>query len=452
MFCFIQLSQIMPGLVMAAQLILALSILIILHEAGHYFVARFFGIRVEKFYLFFDAWGFKLIHFKKGDTEYGIGWLPLGGYVKIAGMIDESMDKEQMALPPKPDEFRSKPAWQRLLVMLGGVTVNLILGITIFWMLNFIYGRTFVPISKWKDGIVPNEAFKQLGVKAGDKIVKVGNKVVETDADLQSTQVIYGNTDLTIDRGGKTIIIHIPGDFSKKLGDGNSGGLLFTPRMRPMVDSLIPNLGGYNAGLKKGDIITGVNQEKIEFYDELQSVLKQHKNEQVNVYFIRKESPKILTVKLDTGGKIGFYPDFSLLLNRDTQHYAIIPALTHGVPMAFQAVGDQAQALGKMAKREISPQQLSGPIGIAKVFGPVFEWYKFWRITGVLSMILAFMNILPIPALDGGHVFFLLIEMVKGKPLSDKFLENAQVVGFFILVGLMVFIFGNDIFKMFGHH
>jgi regulator of sigma E protease len=441
----------MPGLVMAAQLLMALSILIILHEAGHYFVARFFGIRVEKFYLFFDAWGFKLFHFKKGDTEYGIGWLPLGGYVKIAGMIDESMDKEQMALPPKPDEFRSKPAWQRLLVMLGGVTVNLILGITIFWMLNLFYGQSYIPISRWyKDGIVPGAAFKEIGIKPGDKIIKVGNKIVEKESDLRSMDVLYGNVDLTVVRGAETLIIHVPGDFAKKIGDKNSSDFFFLPRIRPVVDSLLPSGGGFKAGLKKGDQITGVNQNKIEFFDELQETLKNYKNQQINLYFIRNQSPMILPVQLDTAGKMGFLVE-NHLIKSDTQHFGFFPALTHSLPMAFGAIGDQAKALGKMARGEIKTKQISGPIGIAKIYGANFDWVNFWRITGVLSMILAFMNILPIPALDGGHVLFLLVEMVKGKPLSDKFLENAQMVGFFLLIGLMVFIYGNDILKLFIH-
>ena len=450
MFCVIQFSNFLPGLIMTAQILMSLAILIILHEAGHFFSSRFFGIRVEKFYLFFDAWGIKLFHFKKGDTEYGIGWLPLGGYVKIAGMIDESMDKEQMALPPKPDEFRSKPAWQRLIVMVSGVTVNLILGIFIFFILNLLYGQTYIPISEFKDGIVPGEAFKSLGILPGDKIIKVGKKVVTRESDLHSSDLIYGNIDLLVDREGKSLILHVPGNFSEKLGDSKNIESLFFPRFKPVVDSLSPSGGAYRSGLKKGDQIVGIEQTSTVFFDQLQETLKSYKNKDVKVEILRNHLPLIIPVQLDTAGKMGFYPELSGIKTR-TEHFGFFPALAKSIPTAFGFIGDQAKAIGKMAKGEIKTKQMSGPIGIAKLFGDHYDWYNFWRLTGVLSMILAFMNLLPIPALDGGHVLFLLIEMVKGKPLSDKFLENAQMVGFFILVGLMVFVFGNDIIKLITH-
>jgi len=450
MYLFIQISQIMPVLVMAAQLLMALAILIILHEAGHFFMARLFGIRVEKFYLFFDAWGFKLFHFKKGDTEYGIGWLPMGGYVKIAGMIDESMDKEQMALPPKPDEFRSKPAWQRLLVMLGGVTINLILGIFIFWMLTLLYGKSDTPISSLKDGLNPGKEFRKLGMLPGDKIKKIGKKEVVNFSDLHSADLIFGGIDLLIDRNGRDTTIHVPTVFSKKMNKKNIEDFSLYPRVRTLVGTVVPKEGGFRAGLRKGDLIVGAEQTKVTFQDELQTVLKQYKNKEISLYIVRKGGDMVLPVQLDSAGRIGFIPDVSYI-KVETKHFGFFPALAQSLPTAFGAIGDQAKGLGKIVKGEVGHEQLSGPFGIAENFGGTFDWFRFWSLTGLLSMILAFMNILPIPALDGGHVLFLLIEMVKGKPLSDKFLENAQMVGFFILVGLMVFIFGNDILKMFSH-
>ncbi len=444
MFAIIQLSHITPGLIMTAQILLSLAILIILHEGGHFFAARFFGIKVEKFYLFFDAWGIKLFHFKKGDTEYGIGWLPLGGYVKIAGMIDESMDKEQMALPPKPDEFRSKPAWQRLIVMVGGVTVNLILGIFILFILNLTTGQQYIPISEFKDGIVPGKSLSKIGLKVGDKIIKIGNKIVEKESDLMSSDLLYGNVDLLLERDHRNILVHVPGNFSQYLDDSKDMEPLITPRIRTVVDSVLPNSGAFKAGLIKQDLVVGVEQTKVSFIDELNSYLKNYKNKMVKVFVIRNNNPMVMSMQVDSAGKMGFRPDLSFLKVK-TEHYGVFSAFSRSIPTAFRFIGDQAKAIGKIAKGEIKTKQLSGPIGIAQVFGGNFDWYRFWRLTAMLSMILAFMNLLPIPALDGGHVLFLLIEIVKGKPLSEKFLEVAQIVGFFLLVGVMTFVFGNDI-------
>ncbi len=458
MYCFISFAGFYQGLTMGVQLLMGLAILIILHEGGHFFAARLFGIRVEKFYLFFDAWGFKLFHFKKGDTEYGLGWLPLGGYVKIAGMIDESMDKEQMALPPKPDEFRSKPAWQRLIVMLGGVTVNLVLGIMIFWILNMVYGQTFVPISAFKYGIVPGKAFRAIGIKPGDKILKVGNKIVERESDLRSPDLLFGNTDLLVERGQEKLTIHVPPKFMESLesnhskkGEDPSSEPLFYARFVPVVDSLLATGGAYKAGIMKGDQITGINQTKLTFFDELQETLKSYKNQVVEVSVLRQQNQSLkLSVKLDTAGKLGFVPKLGMI-KEQTEHFGFLPALAKSIPSAFGFIGDQAKAFGKMARGEIKIDQLSGMPSIAKLYGSSFDSYKFWRLTGVLSMILAFMNLLPIPALDGGHVLFLIVEMVRGRPLSEKFLENAQIVGFVLLVSLMLFVNGHDILKLFIH-
>lgn len=437
----------MNVVIMVLQVLLGLAILIVLHELGHFVAARAFGIRVEKFFLFFDAWGVKLFSFKRGDTEIGVGWLPLGGYVKIAGMIDESMDKEQMALPAKPDEFRSKPAWQRLIVMLAGVAVNVVLGVVIFWILTMRYGEPYIPMSEYAYGIVPGQALTEVGLKPGDRILKVGSKTVKKDNDLYTSDLFYGNINLSVLRQNQEINVFIPANFVDKMTKAGSRQDLFMPRMRAVVDSIVPNGRAAAAGLIKYDQIQSVNGIQTPFIDEFQAVLKQNKGKEVTMVVMRKNQPVNLHGTPDTSGRLGFV-NMIPLFKVQHENYSLFQAFHVGAGRAFSVVSDNAKAFSKVAKREMSPQALSGPIGIAKIYGTHFDWARFWLITGMLSMALAFINILPIPALDGGHAFFLLIEMIKGKPLSVKFLETAQMVGFFIIMGLMIFMFGNDIFKL----
>ncbi len=437
----------MNGLIMAGQLLLGLSILVILHELGHFLAARAFGIKVEKFYLFFDAWGFKLFSYKKGDVEYGVGWLPLGGYVKIAGMIDESMDTEQMAQPAQPWEFRSKPAWQRLIVMLGGIIVNVIVGIIIFWILTFKYGVTYTPNSAVVNGIQVGKIAADIGLKNGDKILAInGNKVIRFE-ELKSSKVLMGNTTLTVIRGDQTIEIKVPGDFLNKVADGKS--LFVEPRLKTIVDSLMAGYGAEKAGIQVGDRITAVDGVPVNFQDEVKPIALKKKGETVAVSVDRKGQPLQFNVKVDTSGAIGFYGHFNEI-QRKTISYGFFAALPVGVDMAWNTFADNAKGIGKMVTGKVSARNISSPIGIAKVYGSTFDWVKFWTLTGLISMALAFMNLLPIPGLDGGHVVFLLIEMVQRKPVSEKVLEKAQIVGFVLLIGLMVFAFGNDILKIFG--
>jgi regulator of sigma E protease len=440
----------MDVLVMIGQLLLGLSILIVLHELGHFWAARAFGIKVEKFYLFFDAWGFKLFSIKYKDCEYGIGWLPLGGYVKIAGMIDESMDKEQMAEEPKPWEFRSKPAWQRLIVMLGGVTVNVILGIFIFWMLTFKYGETYVPISEVKNGIAPGIVGKEIGLKAGDQVVAVnGNALVRFD-DLRSSEVLLGNNStLTVIRDGLEKEILVPSNILNTVADYGMAEFV-TPRLKYAVDSVVVGSNAGKAGLKKGDVIYAIEGKEVVFFDQLQSVLKEHKNSSIIASINRNGEHIELPIQVTEEGTIGFgakYEDIKL----ETLHYGFFESLPVGASKAWGSLIDNAKGLGKVLNGDVKANKaFSGPVEIArKLYGGTWDWVKFWTITGLLSMALALMNLLPIPALDGGHAVFLLIEMVKGKPLSDKFMERAQIVGFVLLASLMVFVLGNDIFKAF---
>ena len=437
----------MDGLIMAVQMLAALSILIVLHEAGHYVAARAFGIKVEKFYLFFDAWGVKLFKFRKGDTEYGIGWLPLGGYVKISGMIDESMDTEQLSKPPQPWEFRSKPAWQRLIVMLAGVFVNVVLGIIVFWMLTLKYGETYLPASEVKYGIVAHEVAQEIGLQTGDKVLAIDGEPLERFDDLLSPDVLLGNTILTVQRGTEKLEITIPPDFLNSLAEGGRDSFL-DPRFEFFIDRVVPGSNAEKAGLQENDRILAVDGEQVRFLDQVQAALASRKSQEVQLTVLRDSDTTQLAAMTDETGALGFYSR-PVGLETKTIKYGFLEALPKSISRSFNTLALQVRSFGKLFKGDLDPQKtLSGPIGIAQQFGAEFNGLNFWTLVGLLSLVLAFMNILPIPALDGGHAMFLLIEMVKGEPLSDKFLERAQIVGFVILLALMVFVFGNDILNI----
>jgi regulator of sigma E protease len=441
---------------MVGQLILGLSILVILHELGHFVAARAFGIKVEKFYLFFDAWNIKLFKFNYKGVEYGIGWLPLGGYVKIAGMIDESMDTDQLAGPPQPWEFRSKPAWQRLIVMLGGVTVNIVLGILIFWMLTLKYGESYVPNNNVKYGIVPGIVGKEIGLKAGDKITAINGKPLLRFDDLISSKVLMGNTQLTVNRDGHDTTVKVPANILNDVSDFGIGEFVKL-RTKFAIDSVVANSYAAKAGLLKGDSIKAVNGVAITFWDEMGTEVKKYKNKEVKLLVKRHNDTLSLTSQVNKEGTLGFANgDYGVALTRDepaikTIKFGFVGALPVGASKAWGTFSDNAKGLGKVFKGEVKAgKAFTGPVGIATLFGSHIDWGHFWSLVGLLSMALALMNLLPIPALDGGHALFLIIEMIKGKPLSDKFLERAQIVGFVILVTLMVFVFGNDILKHVG--
>ena len=441
----------MNGLIMVAQLLLGLSILVILHELGHFLAARAFGIKVEKFYLFFDAWGFKLFSIKRGDVEYGIGWLPLGGYVKIAGMIDESMDKAQMALPPKPWEFRSKPAWQRLIVMLGGVFVNIVVGIFIFWMLTFKFGETYIANSSVRSGINPGSIGKEIGLKQGDRVIAVnGKKVIRFD-ELLSSKVLLGNTTLTISREGKAIDIKIPDNILNKVSDlGIEEFISRTPLITSTIDTVVAGRPAFKIGMKKGDRIVAVNGTPVKYNVDVIKEMRKLKSKTVNVEADRAGQRMTFMVPTDTAGTIGIGFNVNEI-KEETINYGFFQALPIGVNQAWISFSDNGKGIWKVLTGKIKANKaFSGPVAIAqKVYGGVWIWSHFWASTALISIALAFMNLLPIPALDGGHVVFLIVEMIKGKPLGDKFMEGAQMVGFVMLLCLMVFVLGNDIFKAF---
>jgi len=452
----------MEGLIMAGQLILGLSILVTLHEFGHFITAKWFKMRVEKFYLFFDflfpipsLLNFALFKKKIGDTEYGLGWFPLGGYVSIAGMIDETQDADKLAKTPEPWEFRAKPAWQRLIVMLGGVIVNIITGIVIFVSLTYSNGENFISKNELnKNGIVALEVGQELGLKTGDKIIKVNGKDYEQLADLRSPEVLLGdNSSYTILRDGKELIIKIPSNFIEKLSDKKAAFIepISTFKIGEVVapepgDPQTELLAAYPAGLRVGDYVTAVNKQPIHFYHELREALKKEAGNPIQMAINRNGKIDTLEMTVNKEGKIGIFPE--LLIKIDHKDFTFGESIGLGTSRAFSVITDNIRGFKKIATGDVSASKaLSGPIGIAQMFGGVWDWTRFWTLTGLLSMALAFMNILPIPALDGGHAIFLIYEILTGKPASEKVLERAQQIGMMILLALMAYTFGNDIFK-----
>lgn len=438
----------MSVLIMAGQLILGLSILVILHEFGHFIAARAFGIKVEKFYLFFDAWGVSLFKFNYKGVEYGIGWLPLGGYVKIAGMIDESMDTDQLAGPPQPWEFRAKPAWQRLIVMLGGIIVNIIVGIFIFWILTIRFGETYTPNANIKYGIVPGQIGLKMGLLPGDKINAVNGKPIVRFEDLISSKVLLDKTVLNVQRGTQTLDVKVPPTILNDLSDlGIEEFINRIPRVKFAVDTVAHKSGADLAGLKRGDSILAINGKATTYFDEMQSQLRANKGKSVQLTIKHSDSLQRLNANVNKEGILGFKP--KVILPKDTTiKYGLIGSLPIGATKAWSMFTDNAKGIAKIFTGQVKARKaISSPIGIAVMFGSHVDWIRFWSLVGFLSMVLALTNLLPIPGLDGGHTVFLLIEMIKGKPLSDKFLERAQIVGFVLLISLMVFAFGNDIVK-----
>ncbi len=438
------------------QFILSLSLLIVLHEFGHFLPAKIFKTRVEKFYLFFDAWGRKFFSFKKGDTEYGIGWLPLGGYVKISGMIDESMDKEQMKKPPQPWEFRSKPAWQRLIIMLGGVTVNFILAIVIYIGMAYFYGDKYLPNQDIKDGVMVTDSIGyKLGLANGDKILKVDDETINNFSDIQM-KILFGKT-ITLKRADSTFTIAIPNNFISQIIDANQKQFigLRIPFVIGSISKESPNL---NRGLKLKDEVIAINDIPIHYFDEVSAVLKKFKGEEAVVSVKRVGAVKDLNLKITDEGKLGVslyqftYGDLEKLnlYNFETKKYSLVQS----IPVGLHKSKDKMMSYVKQLKAIFNPDTgaykgVGGFIAIGSIFPSTWDWQAFWSITAFLSLILGFMNLLPIPALDGGHVMFTLFEIITRRKPSDKFLEYAQIAGFVILIALLLFANGNDIYKLF---
>ncbi|MBI3501449.1 MAG: RIP metalloprotease RseP [Bacteroidetes bacterium] len=444
----------MEILIKASQLILSLSILVVLHELGHFIPSKLFKMRVEKFYLFFDPW-FSLFKIKKGDTEYGIGWIPLGGYVKISGMIDESMDKEQMKKPAEPWEFRSKPAWQRLIVMVGGVTMNLILAMGIYAMLLFTFGEKYLPTANLKDGIWCIDSLAEdVGFRNGDKIISVDGKNVENFQNVIH-EMLYGKN-VQINRNGKDTTLVIPKDFIEKLVDKRAPFLF--PRIPFYIGGFSENSNAEKAGIKKKDHILALNDSTINYYDEFRTRMAGKKNSQVKLTVKRGEETLVISVMADSTGKIGVAPAFidfkelrkEKIYDFNVTQYGFFQSFPAGIHKAIEKLTDYIRQFKLIFNFKTGAYKGVGSfISIGDLFPPQWEWEPFWELTAVLSIVLAFMNILPIPALDGGHVLFLLYEVITRRKPSDKFLEYAQYVGMFLLISLMVYALGNDIFRIF---
>nr|WP_319401326.1 RIP metalloprotease RseP [uncultured Carboxylicivirga sp.] len=431
----------------AVQLILSLSILVILHEFGHFFFARLFKIRVEKFYLFFDPW-FSLFKFKKGETEYGVGWLPLGGYVKIAGMIDESMDKEAMAQPAQPWEFRSKPAWQRLLVMVGGVVVNFITALFIFWMILYTWGESYMPVESAKYGLYYHEIGHQIGLKDGDIVLKVDDFKVESSGDIARLILFEDAKTLTVKRGDVIITVNIPTGYDQTYLKNEVKDFAGV-RMPVVVGEVMKNSNASEAGLLAGDSIVSINNESTAFFNDFTNVMQNQKGKAIELGIYRNGQPITLHAQVTDNGTIGFDAGGATGFADIKRHkYGFWEACPKGIKMGFDTLINYVKQMRLIFTKE-GAKQVGGFGAMGKLFPSNWNWFIFWSNTALISVILAFMNILPIPALDGGHVLFLLYEIVTGRKPGDKFMEYAQVTGMILLLGLLLFANGNDIFKLF---
>lgn len=435
----------------AGQLLLSLSILVILHEFGHYITARWFKCRVEKFYLFFDPW-FSLFKKKIGDTEYGLGWLPLGGYVKIAGMIDESMDKEAMSLPAQPWEFRSKPAWQRLIIMLGGIIVNVLLAILIFSLVLYKWGDSKIPMSSLKHGVaIQDSLLYQVGFRSGDKIISIDGKSADF-LDDAAYKVFTGKSAI-VDRNGVQIPLNFPANLIGKLVESKRrSGSLITPRVPAIIDFIDKNAPVKKAGLQKGDIITSIDSQAVHFFDEMKTLLAASKGNTVQVGITRSGQNLVLQTTLMPEKKLGVLPildekklDSMQVLKLIHNEYSLAASFPAGAALTKEKlVGYVDQFRLIFDSKTEAYKGLGGFKAMANAFPGVWHWESFWRLTALLSIILAFMNLLPIPALDGGHVMFTLYEMITGRKPHEKFLEYAQIAGMIFLLSLMVLANAND--------
>ncbi len=435
----------MEILIKAGQLILSLSILVVLHEGGHFLPAKLFGTRVERFYLFFNPW-FSLFKVKKGDTEYGIGWVPLGGYVKIAGMIDESMDTEQVQKAPEPYEFRAKPAWQRLIIMLGGVTVNLLLGMAIYAMILFLWGQRELPVEHVQYGVHCDSLMYDMGFEEGDRILRIDGKKPANFSAIGKELLLDNAKTVTIERDGKRKKLSLPGDLKEKLLSKNVQQP-FQFRFPVVIDSVVPGKPAEKAGFRSNDSIVTVNGKNTAFWNDLMRVLQKNKGEKVNVGVYRNGRKKELEVSVTQKGKMGFYPKRpEEFLQFERKKYGFFRAIPAGIELAITTLTGYVASL-KLIFTPEGAEQVGSFLTIGNLFPGSWDWHQFWQLTALLSIILAFMNLLPIPALDGGHVVFLLYEMVSGKAPGQKFMEIAQITGMIILFAILALAFRNDFMK-----
>ena len=453
----------MDILIKVAQLMLSLTILVFLHELGHFIPSKLFKVRVSKFYVFFDflfplpnILKFSILKKKVGETEYGIGWFPFGGYVQIDGMVDESMDTEKLNEPPQPWEFRSKPAWQRLIIMIGGVTVNVLLAMAIYSGILMAWGQQYLPMKNATNGIMVTDTLStELGLKNGDFILSVNEKPIEDFNEFTKVILIENAQTIEIKRDNRDTVLTVPAGFvSKVISErSRSKSLQFiAPRFPVEVAQLIPGSNADKAGLLPNDRIVGINEQSTIFFDELTDALKLHKGEEVNVQIVREGVNSTLQVLVDSTGRIGFAPDMNLSKYYDITvvKYGFFAAIPAGIKLAFSTLDSYIKQMKLLFNGTAKMSESLGGFGtIANAFGSQWDWLSFWNMTALISIILAVMNMLPIPALDGGHVMFLIYEMIFRKPPPLKFMEYAQMLGMAILLFLMLYANGLDIFRYF---
>ncbi|MBG9376320.1 RIP metalloprotease RseP [Panacibacter sp. DH6] len=441
--------------IQALQFILSFSIIVTLHELGHFLTARWFKCRVEKFYLFFNPW-FSLWKKKIGETEYGLGWVPFGGYVKISGMIDESMDKEQMKLPPQPYEFRAKPAWQRLIIMLAGIIVNLILGFLIYAMMLWHWGEEYIPTNKMTYGIAADSLSQSIGLRSGDKIIAADGEYVDKFEKIRMNVLLNSTKSLTVDRNGEKVNITIPEDFSSKLIHFKDVGYIGLRMPFLGIDSLASDTSAAaKAGIKANDKVLSVNGKPVTYFDEFRSVVIANKKKPVNMVLLRGADTVQVTVNIPGSGMIGIANKINeKVLDSLFEVKKIDYSFGESIPAAFRKSYETLESYWLQLKLIFGGkvnlnESLGSVFSIGKMYSTTWDWFTFWERTAFFSLVLALMNLLPIPGLDGGHALFTLIEMISGRKPSDKFMEYAQMVGMVLLLGLMAYALGLDIFRMF---
>ncbi len=441
----------MEILIKILQLLLSLSILVIVHEFGHFAAAKMFKTRVEKFYLFFNPW-FSLFKFTWKGTEYGMGWLPLGGYVKISGMIDESLDKEAMKQPAQPWEFRSKPAWQRLIIMLGGVIMNVVLAFVIYIGMLSAYGEQYLSTSEAnKYGVATDSLAREFGLRNGDKIVSVDGQYVEDFNKIPLTLILEEAKTIEVVREGQRQTLQLPEGAIGKLVKHKSP-MFLTVRIPFIVESFPENSPARDAGLLQGDSLLGINGRVIRYFQDFREAIQQYKGQNVSVSVIRGADTLSYAMDVPEAGFIGVFPKQQLdaFFTLNQKDFTVVQAVPAGMAKTVDGIGGYLKQLKLLFSPEVKAyESVGGFITIGSIFPAEFHWESFWRLTAFLSIMLAVLNLLPIPALDGGHVAFLMYEIVARRKPSDKFMEVAQIIGMVILFALMIYANGNDIVKLF---
>lgn len=440
----------MTILIKILQFVMSLSILVLIHEMGHFVMAKIFKTRVEKFYLFFDPW-FSLFKYKRGETEYGMGWLPLGGYVKISGMIDESLDREQMKQPAQPWEFRSKTSGQRLLIMTGGVLFNFISALLIYVFVLYAWGETYLPTSNVKYGIVTDSVGYAIGLRNGDKILTIDNQYMDDFLKITPDIVLNDRKTIQVDRDGQIINIDIPREYIAQVLKNKGQIEPRTPFGPFIISAFGKESPAKDAGVLSGDELIAIDDVRFIWYDEFQKYLSDNKNRAVLLNVLRKGENVNIPVTPTSEGMLGVASNrtFSQIFELRTIRYGFLQSFPAGISKGISTIGDYLKQFRLIFSRDTKAyESLGGFIAIGSIFPGVWDWQVFWNMTAFLSIILAVMNILPIPALDGGHVMFLLWEVVTGRKPSDKFLEYAQITGMIILFSLLIFANGNDILKL----